>query len=93
MFFFNSKEAKAAGFRACLRCRPEEDGKDSRQVQIVKRTCSYVEENYEDKLTLSKIAEREGISPYYLHRIFKKITGVTPREYDRVLQATTPQAH
>ena len=43
--------------------------------------CKYIEENLEDKITLNSIAERERVSPFYLHRIFKKVTGLTPKEY------------
>ena len=81
VFFPTFREAKAAGFRACLRCKPDDESREPRQIQIVKRACKYIEENYEDKITLNSIAEREGVSPFYLHRIFKKVTGLTPKEY------------
>ena len=73
LFFSNSKEAKAAGFRACLRCRPEEDGKDSRQEQIVKRACSYIEENFGDKL-----GGNDGLFPCSIPSLFKRLRVIVP---------------
>jgi len=81
VFFPTFREARAAGFRACLRCTPDDESREPRKIRIVKGACKYIEENYEDKITLNSIAERESVSPFYLHRIFKKIIGLTPKEY------------
>ena len=81
LFFPTFREAKAAGFRACLRCAPADESKDPRQIEIVKGACKYIEDNYGDNITLNSIAEREGVNSFYLHKIFRKITGLTPREY------------
>lgn len=41
----------------------------------------YIKENYTKPLTLDKIADNCHGSPYHLHRVFKRIRGITPLEY------------
>ena len=87
LFFPTFKEARAAGFRACLRCKPSDvESDDPRQVQIVKRACTYIEQNSERKIILNELAEREGVSLFHLQKTFKRITGLTPREYQESLR-------
>ena len=75
VFFPTFREAKAAGFKACLRCTPGDESREPRKIRIVKNACKYIEENYEDKITLNSIAKREGVNPFYLHRISRKSPG------------------
>ncbi len=81
-FYTNSGEAEAAGFRACLRCRPQGSAKDDSQSDFVKKICCLIEEN-EDETTpsLDALAGSIGISPSHLQRTFKTAVGVSPREY------------
>ena len=51
------------------------------QVEAVRRTCRYIEANLETPLTLTALGEHAGISPAHLQRLFKRVTGITPREY------------
>jgi AraC family transcriptional regulator of adaptative response/methylated-DNA-[protein]-cysteine methyltransferase len=51
------------------------------QVEAVRQTCRYIEANLETPLPLAALGERAGISPSHLQRLFKRITGITPREY------------
>jgi AraC family transcriptional regulator, regulatory protein of adaptative response / methylated-DNA-[protein]-cysteine methyltransferase len=51
------------------------------QVEAVRRTCRYIEANLETPLTLAALGEHAGISPSHLQRLFKRVTGITPREY------------
>ncbi|WAH37903.1 bifunctional transcriptional activator/DNA repair enzyme AdaA [Alicyclobacillus dauci] len=78
--FRGVNEAKAAGFRPCKRCRPDEYGlgPDEELVQSAK---DIMEQRYQDPLTLDKIAGELAISPYHLHRVFKRLTGTTPADY------------
>ncbi len=50
-------------------------------VAIVQKVCDYIEENFESKVTLSKLSDVAGLSQFHLHRNFKKITGVAPHQY------------
>ncbi|MBI3962730.1 MAG: methylated-DNA--[protein]-cysteine S-methyltransferase, partial [Deinococcus sp.] len=48
--------------------------------ELVQQACRYIA-NLEGPLTLGALSTRLGISPYHLHRTFKRIMGITPRQY------------
>jgi AraC family transcriptional regulator of adaptative response/methylated-DNA-[protein]-cysteine methyltransferase len=50
-------------------------------VALVQRTCRYIEANLESPLTLGALGEQAGVSPPHLQRVFKRVTGITPRQY------------
>ncbi len=70
--------AKATGFRACKRCRP--DDPSSATATIVATACRFIEAQ-ETMPALAEIAAAVGLSPTYFHRLFKRATGLTPRGY------------
>ena len=79
--FFNSPaEAEQAGYRACKRCRPDAPGAPDPQVEAVKRACEKIGAA-EETPRLADLALSAGLSPYHFHRVFKSITGVTPKAY------------
>jgi len=73
-------DAERAGFRACLRCRPQEIPPSDPWLEKIRRACVYLS-NVEGHPSLATLAGRLGGSPYHLQRNFKRIVGVTPREY------------
>src|SRR5471032_291108 len=77
-FFDAPRDAERAGYRACKRCRPG-DVADP-WVEKVRRASVYLA-NVDGHLSLATLARRLGGSPYHLQRNFKRIVGVTPREY------------
>jgi AraC family transcriptional regulator of adaptative response/methylated-DNA-[protein]-cysteine methyltransferase len=78
VFFGGPAEAERAGFRACLRCRPR-DGARDRDVEVVGRVCRRIEEGGPaDERDLAALA---GLSPRQLRRVFRRVAGVTPREF------------
>jgi AraC family transcriptional regulator of adaptative response/methylated-DNA-[protein]-cysteine methyltransferase len=79
-FFSSVAEAEKAGYRACKRCRPDKLGAPDPQVQAVKRACERIE-TAEEAPKLAELAATAGLSPYHFHRVFKAITGVTPKAY------------
>jgi AraC family transcriptional regulator, regulatory protein of adaptative response / methylated-DNA-[protein]-cysteine methyltransferase len=79
-FFPTGAEAEKAGYRACKRCRPDKLGAPDPQVQAVKRACERIE-TAEEAPKLAELAATAGLSPYHFHRVFKAITGVTPKAY------------
>ena len=79
-FFDRAADAERAGFRACLRCRPHEPRGGDPWVEKIRRACVYLS-NVEGQPSLAKLAARIGGSSYHLQRNFKRLVGVTPREY------------
>ena len=80
-FFETADAAREAGFRACLRCRPDAGAAAADPwVEKIRRACVYLS-NVEGHPALATLAARLGGSPYHLQRNFKRIVGVSPREY------------
>ncbi|MBS7697676.1 MULTISPECIES: bifunctional DNA-binding transcriptional regulator/O6-methylguanine-DNA methyltransferase Ada [unclassified Chelatococcus] len=79
-FFATGREATAAGYRPCLRCRPNDGPRGEREAAMVARACRLIEAA-ESPVRLERLATAVGLSPSHLHRQFKAITGVTPRAY------------
>jgi AraC family transcriptional regulator of adaptative response/methylated-DNA-[protein]-cysteine methyltransferase len=79
-FFATGAQAENAGYRACKRCRPDKLGAPDPQMEAVKRACERIEEA-EEAPNLAELAASAGLSPYHFHRVFKAITGVTPKAY------------
>jgi AraC family transcriptional regulator of adaptative response/methylated-DNA-[protein]-cysteine methyltransferase len=80
-FFETAAAARKAGFRACLRCTPDASAPVADPwVEKIRRACVYLS-NVEGHPALATLAARLGGSPYHLQRNFKRIVGVSPREY------------
>jgi AraC family transcriptional regulator, regulatory protein of adaptative response / methylated-DNA-[protein]-cysteine methyltransferase len=79
-FFETGAEAEKAGYRACKRCRPDKLGAPDPQIEAIKRACAEIE-TAEEAPKLADLAASVGLSPYHFHRVFKTITGVTPKAY------------
>src|ERR1700758_727948 len=73
-------DAQAAGFRPCKRCRPNEASLDVQHASIIANACRLIEEA-EEAPKLDELAQSVGLSLYHFHRLFKTITGVTPKAY------------
>ena len=82
-FFRDGAEARAAGYRACLRCKPDEVGRD--RVAVAEAVTAI--EAADVPLSLDDLATRVGYAPHHFHRMFKRALGVTPAAYARGLQA------
>jgi len=76
-FFAGPNEAERAGYRACLRCKPTQI---SAQAQYVTHARQLLD-NAEGVVTLRELSQRVGLSPFHLQRLFKRATGLSPREY------------
>ena len=81
MFFTSPETAEQAGFRACKRCRPREAAQGDQQVELAQRVCRYIEQHLESVVGLSELGKQVNMSPYHLQRIFKRVMGITPRQY------------
>ncbi len=84
-FFAASSDAEAAGFRPCHRCRPR--GEASGAEIAIGKAREYLEARIETRVTLEELADAVGMSPHHLQRTFKRLTGVSPRQYTAALRA------
>ncbi|HMM75916.1 MAG TPA: bifunctional DNA-binding transcriptional regulator/O6-methylguanine-DNA methyltransferase Ada [Gammaproteobacteria bacterium] len=78
-FHADPAAARAAGYRACKRCKPDALSADAAHPGIV-AACRAIEaaEELPDLATLAALA---GLSRFHFHRQFKAVTGVTPKAY------------
>ncbi|OYO32487.1 bifunctional DNA-binding transcriptional regulator/O6-methylguanine-DNA methyltransferase Ada [Janthinobacterium sp. PC23-8] len=79
-FHASCAEAEAAGFRACLRCKPGQPPLAERQAAIVAQSCRLIEAS-DDLPDLDTLAQAAGMSRFHFHRVFKAHTGITPKGY------------
>ena len=79
-FFLTSIEAEQAGFRPCRRCKSDQATPSSRNALIITQACRIIE-NADEIPSLETLAQSQSLSSYHFHRLFKTLTGVTPRAY------------
>jgi len=85
-FHASAASAEAAGFRPCRRCRPDRSGLAERHTACIAELCRFIEDA-DTPPPLSALAEHTGLSRWHLHRLFKTVTGLTPRAYAAACRA------
>ncbi|QKD02898.1 bifunctional DNA-binding transcriptional regulator/O6-methylguanine-DNA methyltransferase Ada [Mesorhizobium loti R88b] len=73
-------QAKATGYRACRRCNPDGPSLEAGNAAMVAEACRFIEQS-EAEPSLAELAAAAGRSAGYFHRVFKAITGLTPKDY------------
>jgi AraC family transcriptional regulator of adaptative response/methylated-DNA-[protein]-cysteine methyltransferase len=81
IFFQRRDAAERAGFRHCLRCKPERERARDAQSELVEKICRYLEQHLDEAVTLDGLSRQLHLSPFHLQRTFKAGTGITPRAY------------
>jgi len=79
-FFDSPASAERAGYRPCKRCNPRGQSLDEKHTSIVADACRSIE-SAEMEPTLQDLAAGAGLSPHHFHRIFRSVTGLTPKAY------------
>jgi AraC family transcriptional regulator of adaptative response/methylated-DNA-[protein]-cysteine methyltransferase len=79
-FYRTVSEADRAGFRACKRCQPNAASSEEHRAAAILKACKLIE-NFDDPPDVKELAEATGMSPSHFHRVFKSLTGVTPKKY------------
>ena len=79
-FHASCLDAESAGFRPCLRCKPDQPPLPERQAQLVAEACRLIDAT-EDSLDLDAVARAVGMSRFHFQRVFKTHAGVTPKAY------------
>jgi AraC family transcriptional regulator of adaptative response/methylated-DNA-[protein]-cysteine methyltransferase len=87
-FFSSAEAAERAGFRACRRCRPNRVKSRNRAVAAAREYIDrHMSDVGDDRITLERLGEAAGLSPYHLQRKFKDTVGLTPAQYIRARKA------
>ena len=79
-FHASREDAEKAGFRPCKRCKPDQPPLAVQHAATVTAVCRLVEVS-DTEPSLAALARHAGMSAFHFHRVFKSITGVTPKEY------------
>ena len=79
-FHRTRSEAERAGFRPCKRCKPDQPPLSERHAAKVAELCRLIEGD-DEAPSLEDLARHAGLSAFHTHRLFKTVTGVTPKEY------------
>ncbi len=79
-FHRTAAAAEAAGFRPCKRCRPQGLGLEGEHAAAVATACRLIDEA-EELPNLADLAAAAGLSRFHFHRVFKAMTGITPKDY------------
>lgn len=90
-FYRTADEAERAGFRPCLRCEPDQRPLAERHAATVAALCRIIDQSAAP-LSLDALARRTKMSPWHLLRVFKSVTGVTPKAYAAARRAERVRA-
>ncbi|SAK42236.1 O6-methylguanine-DNA methyltransferase [Caballeronia hypogeia] len=83
-FFPTTAAAEAAGYRPCKRCQPTSL---PRELAIVERACKVLDADPQRRMTLAQLSDAVHVSPFHLQRLFSRIVGVSPRQYQAAQRA------
>lgn len=79
-FHATRSAAERAGFRPCKRCKPDQPSLAAQHAALVAKICRRIESD-DSALSLAALAKEARLSPYHFHRVFKAVTGLTPKAY------------
>lgn len=79
-FFDTPAQAEAAGYRASKRAGGDQTQLAAQHAQLVGEACRHIEQA-DTPPSLNALAQRAGLSPFHFHRVFKAVTGLTPKGY------------
>jgi len=90
-FFLSPADALRQGYRPCSRCLGRDLSLDRAERSLVHRLCRGIEHALESgeaagsadpgRPTLQALARQSGLGPFRLLRLFRRVLGVTPRQY------------
>ncbi|HEY4435449.1 MAG TPA: bifunctional DNA-binding transcriptional regulator/O6-methylguanine-DNA methyltransferase Ada [Lelliottia sp.] len=84
-FYPDPAHAEQAGFRPCKRCAPDKADPHAQKMAQIEKACRLLEKD--STLTLNALAEQIAMSPFHFHRLFKSVTGLTPKSWQQAARA------
>jgi AraC family transcriptional regulator of adaptative response/methylated-DNA-[protein]-cysteine methyltransferase len=79
-YFDTWEQAERAGFRPCKRCNPRSSENIDQHAETIIKACRIMD-NAEEHISLKTLAAQLGLSAFHFQRLFKKVTGITPKQY------------
>lgn len=91
-FFDTAVAAKAAGFRPCKRCQPDQaqPALVAEHAAAIEQACALISDG-DPPPPLMALAAAVGMSPYHFQRVFKAHTGVSPKQYAMTMRRQRAQ--
>jgi len=86
-FFPSAAAAEAAGFRPCLRCKPDASNAPDERENKAEVIRHHLEANLDRRVPLAELARLSGLSPHAVRRLFTSRMGTSPLAYQRGLRA------
>jgi AraC family transcriptional regulator of adaptative response/methylated-DNA-[protein]-cysteine methyltransferase len=80
VFFDMPREAEAAGFRACLRCKPLEEYFPGKNAELIAKAFRSLRETDKEIATIEELSGYLRVSPGHLQKTFKAVLGLSPKE-------------
>ena len=81
VYYASAAAAAEAGFRPCLRCRPEAAPGTPAWLgtsAIVRRALRLIQDGHLDESSVEALAAQVGVGPRHLHRLFLRHLGASP---------------
>jgi AraC family transcriptional regulator, regulatory protein of adaptative response / methylated-DNA-[protein]-cysteine methyltransferase len=78
-FFATPEAAETAGYRACRRCEPRSTQRSAERRVV--QALAYLDDHWDQTVTLEHLGHVVDMSPYHLQRTFKRAIGMTPKAY------------
>ncbi|KAA6179624.1 bifunctional DNA-binding transcriptional regulator/O6-methylguanine-DNA methyltransferase Ada [Pseudomonas veronii] len=79
-FFDTAQQAEAAGYRPSKRAAGDQTQRAAHHARLVADACRQIEQA-DTAPGLQQLAQHAGLSPFHFHRVFKSVTGLTPKGY------------
>ncbi|HWQ37849.1 MAG TPA: bifunctional DNA-binding transcriptional regulator/O6-methylguanine-DNA methyltransferase Ada [Burkholderiales bacterium] len=90
-FYPTRAQAEQAGLRPCKRCRPDQPALAEQHAAAVTAACRLIQAS-EEPPRLQALAAAAGMSRFHFHRVFKALTGLTPKAYANAQRAQRARA-
>jgi AraC family transcriptional regulator of adaptative response/methylated-DNA-[protein]-cysteine methyltransferase len=83
--FCRRRRRRGGGIPPCKRCQPDKDYPQQQRIDKVAQACRLLEQDA--PLTLEALARQLAVSPFHFHRLFKSVTGMTPKAWQQAWRA------